>query len=71
LQAKLVLGLNYGQPVARIQTISYQQNILKRFLELILNDLKSGGFVQSERVAVGGYRLDHRPELITVVLIVR
>jgi len=45
LRALLVLGLNYGQPVTRIQTISEQQNIPKRFLEQILNDLKSAGFV--------------------------
>ena len=52
----LVLGLNYDQPVVRIQTISDQQNIPKRFLEQILNDLKSAGFVQSKRGVAGGYR---------------
>jgi Rrf2 family protein len=67
----LVLGLNYGQPVVRIQTISDQQNIPKRFLEQILNDLKSGGFVQSKRGMAGGYRLARRPEQITVASIVR
>jgi Rrf2 family protein len=67
----LVLGLNYEQPVVRIQTVSDQQNIPKRFLEQILNDLKSGGFVQSRRGAAGGYRLARRPEQITVASIVR
>ena len=62
----LVLGLNYGQAVVRIQTISDQQNSPKWFLELILNDLKSGRFIQSKRGAVGGYCLAHRPEQITV-----
>ena len=57
LRALLVLGLNYGEPVIRIQTISKEQNIPKRFLEQILNDLKSGGFVQSRRGVAGGYRL--------------
>ena len=33
LRALLVLGLNYDQPVIRIQTISEQQNIPKRFLD--------------------------------------
>jgi Rrf2 family cysteine metabolism transcriptional repressor len=67
----LVLGLNYEQPVVRIQTVSDQQNIPKRFLEQILNDLKSGGFVQSRRGVAGGYRLARRPEQITVASIVR
>ncbi len=49
LRALLVLGLNYGESVVRIQAISQQQNIPKRFLEQILNDLKTGGFVQNRR----------------------
>jgi Rrf2 family cysteine metabolism transcriptional repressor len=71
LRAMLVLGLNYEQPVVRIQTISDQQNIPKRFLEQILNDLKSGGFVQSRRGVAGGYRLARRPEQINLASIVR
>jgi Rrf2 family protein len=67
----LVLSLNYEQSVMRTQTSSDQQNIPKRFLAHILNDLKSGGFVQSKRVAAGGYRLPHRPEQIRAASIVR
>src|SRR2546425_13190176 len=54
LRALLVLGLNYGQSIVRIQTISQQQNIPKRFLEQILNDLKSAGVVESRRGVGGG-----------------
>jgi Rrf2 family protein len=71
LRALLVLGLNYDQPVVRIQTISEQQNIPKRFLEQILNDLKSAGVVQSRRGVAGGYRLARRPEEITLAVIIR
>jgi Rrf2 family protein len=71
LRALLVLGLNYGKSVVRIQDISDQQNIPKRFLEQILNDLKSAGFVQSRRGMAGGYRLALRPEKITLAEIVR
>src|SRR5271166_2210711 len=71
LRALLVLGLNYEQPVVRIQTISDQQNIPKRFLEQILNDLKSAGIVQSRRGVAGGYRLAKRPEEITLAAVVR
>lgn len=71
LRALLVLGLSYDQPVVRIQTISEQQNIPKRFLEQILNDLKSAGLVQSRRGVSGGYRLARRPEEITLAAVVR
>ena len=71
LRALLVLGLNYEQPVVRIQTISEQQNIPKRFLEQILNDLKSAGVVQSRRGVAGGYRLARRPEEITLATVIR
>jgi Rrf2 family protein len=71
LRALLVLGLNYGDNVVRIQTISEQQNIPRKFLEQILNDLKSLGAVASRRGAVGGYRLARPPENITLASIVR
>jgi Rrf2 family protein len=71
LRSLLVLGLNYDQPVVRIQTISEQQNIPKRFLEQILNDLKSAGIVQSRRGVAGGYRLARRPQDITLAAVVR
>src|SRR6185369_11761658 len=71
LRALLVLGLNYEEPVVRIKTISEQQNIPKRFLEQILNDLKSAGIVQSRRGVAGGYRLARRPEEITLAAVVR
>jgi len=71
LRALLVLAMNYEQPVVRIQTISDQQNIPKRFLEQILNDLKSAGIVKSRRGVSGGYRLARRPEEIPLAIIVR
>jgi Rrf2 family protein len=71
LRALMVLGLNYDQPVVRIQTISEQQNIPKRFLEQILNDLRSAGVVQSRRGVAGGYRLARRPQEITLATVIR
>ena len=71
LRALLVLGLNYGDNVVSIQSISRHQNIPKRFLEQILNDLKSAGIVQSKRGVAGGYRLARRPEDVTLASIVR
>ena len=71
LRALLVLGLHYDDSVVRIQAISEEQKIPKRFLEQILNDLKSAGVVQSRRGVAGGYRLAKRPEEITLASIVR
>jgi Rrf2 family protein len=71
LRALLVLGLNYGKDVVRIQAISEHQNVPKRFLEQILNDLKSAGVVQSRRGVAGGYRLAKPPNEITLATVVR
>lgn len=71
LRALIVLGLNYHQPVVRIQTISQLQNIPKRFLEQILNDLKSAGMLESRRGVGGGYRLKKPPEQITLAEVIR
>src|ERR1700753_2892406 len=71
LRALVVLGLNYDQNVLRIQAISDQQNIPKRFLEQILNDLKSAGIVESRRGIAGGYRLSKPPEQISLALVIR
>ncbi|MDB6125688.1 MAG: transcriptional regulator, BadM/Rrf2 family [Pedosphaera sp.] len=71
LRALIVLGLNYDQSVVRIQTISDQQNIPKRFLEQILNDLKSAGLVESKRGITGGYRLNRPPDQISLATVIR
>ncbi len=74
LRALIVLGLNYrprGDQVVRIQSISEQQNVPKRFLEQILNDLKSAGLLESKRGVAGGYRLRVPPEKITLAEVVR
>src|ERR1700722_15753407 len=71
LRALLVLGQNYGEGVLRIQTISDQQKIPKKFLEQILNDLKTLGVVESRRGAGGGYRLAQPPAKITLAVVIR
>jgi Rrf2 family protein len=71
LRALLVLGLHYGPSVVSIQTISQEQNIPKRFLEQILNDLKGSGAVESKRGMAGGYRLARPPQDITLAAVIR
>jgi Rrf2 family protein len=73
LRALLVLAQDYGpnDTVVRMQTISAKQNIPKRFLEQILNDLKSANIVESKRGIAGGYRLNRPPEKIPLAEIIR
>ncbi len=73
LRALLVLARDYqdDDKVVRIQEISTKQNIPKRFLEQILNDLKSAGILESKRGVAGGYRLRRPPERVTLAEIVR
>ena len=71
LRALIVLGMNTGSDVVRIQTISEQQNIPKRFLEQILNELKSAGILDSKRGLSGGYPLKLSPDKITLARVIR
>lgn len=71
LRALTNLGRRYGPHVVRIQEISDDENIPKRFLEQILNDLRTGGFVESKRGVAGGYRLAKSPEKIRLAAVVR
>jgi len=71
LRALLVLGIHYSETVISIQTISREQNIPKRFLEQILNDLKGSGAVESKRGISGGYRLARPPHEITLASVIR
>lgn len=50
----------------RTKSISQQWAIPQRFLEQILNELRSAGFVESRRGAAGGYRLARPPEKINL-----
>ncbi len=71
LRALVVLGLQYGDHVVPIQVISREQNIPKRFLEQILNDLKSARILESKRGVNGGYRLAARPDKISLAAVIR
>ncbi len=66
LKAVFELALrNTGQPV-KIHDIAGAQNIPPRFLEVILNQLRHAGFVDSRRGSEGGYMLARAAEDLTV-----
>lgn len=71
LRAMLALALHEGEEVVRIQAIAEEQRIPKRFLEQILNDLKSAGVVTSRRGVQGGYRLGRPADRVTLAKIIR
>ncbi len=58
------------EPVS-VQTIAAAQNVPARFLEVILNELKRSGLVESRRGSDGGYLLSGRPDDMTVGQVLR
>jgi Rrf2 family cysteine metabolism transcriptional repressor len=66
LRAILELALRYGRGPVKVSEIAEAQAIPIRFLEIILNQLKQGGFVESRRGNVGGYILSRHPSKLTV-----
>ncbi len=71
LRATFELARRNGRGPVKIGEIAEAQAIPGRFLEVILNQLKQGGFVQSRRGAEGGYFLARPPEKITVAEIIQ
>lgn len=55
----------------QIATIADTQRVPRKFLELILLDLKRAGFVQSVRGRTGGYRLAKAPAAISFGEVIR
>ena len=56
---------NQGEPI-RTYEIAEAQHISPRFMEIILNELKHGGFVESRRGNEGGYMLARDVQDLTV-----
>src|SRR5262249_31222149 len=71
LRAIYALAEHTDSRPLKIAEIAEQQRIPVRFLEVILNQLKGGGFVQSWRGAEGGDRLTRAPEDLMVGEIMR
>jgi Rrf2 family protein len=70
LRAVFELALRNSDGPVKIHEIARSQDIPVRFLEIILNQLKHAGFVQSRRGKVGGYILARVPQELTVGQIV-
>ncbi len=66
LRAVFHLALRNSDQPTKIHNIAVAQNIPPRFLEVILNELKHAGFVDSRRGNEGGYLLARSAEELTV-----
>lgn len=71
LRAIFELTKRAGEGPVKIGDIAQAQAIPQRFLEVILSQLKQGGFVESRRGAEGGYFLVRPGDGLTVGEIVR
>ena len=71
LKALVRLGNEFGKGNLLTGDIAKSAHIPKKFLELILLDLKRGGYVQSKPGAGGGYRLVQEPKKIAMADIYR
>jgi Rrf2 family protein len=66
LRAIFELSFRGSKEPVKIQTIARAQGIPARFLEVIMSELKHGGFVESKRGSDGGYKLARDANDITV-----
>jgi len=66
LRAIFELAKRHGHGPVKIAEIAHVQAIPVRFLEVILNQLKQGRFVESQRGSEGGYSLMRDPRSLTV-----
>ena len=70
LRALLYL-IEEGHDAVQLQRIAETQKIPRKFLELIMLDLKAMGIVQSVRGPKGGYKLKRHPSSISFGEVVR
>jgi Rrf2 family protein len=71
LKAMLALGSRYGEGPVQIATLSKQESIPIKFLEVILLNLKATGVLDSKKGPHGGYQLSRPPSTITVGSLIR
>lgn len=71
IRAVFELAKRRDQGPIKINEIAQAQKIPTRFLEIILNQMKHGGLLESKRGFYGGYTLIRSPDEITVGEILR
>ena len=70
-RAALELAVRYGSGPIMVKEIASNQGVSERYLEHILNSLRTAKLVKSTRGAKGGYELARHPSSITLGAIIR
>jgi Rrf2 family transcriptional regulator, cysteine metabolism repressor len=71
VRAVFELAKRHGQGPVKISDIAAAQAIPMRFLEIIMNQLRRAGFVESRRGPEGGYLLSSEPVEMKIGSIIR
>ena len=71
LKALLALAERFEQGPVLISELAESEGIPKKFLELILLDLKNDGILQSKKGKGGGYYLAKRPNSVSLGSVIR
>ena len=71
LKAMRALATRYGEGPILISEIAAPDRLPRKFLEMILLELKNQGLLQSKKGKGGGYSLAKPPDMITVGQLVR
>ncbi len=71
VRALFELAKRNGQGPVNVRELAMAQAIPPKFLEVILGQLKHGGFVRSHRGHEGGYEVAIHPDRLTVGKVIR
>jgi Rrf2 family protein len=71
LKALIVLAKEYGQGPVLVSEIARREGMPRKFLELILLDLRNDGTLHSRKGKGGGYFLVHPPNRVSVGHVIR
>ncbi|MGC1677925.1 MAG: Rrf2 family transcriptional regulator [Candidatus Binataceae bacterium] len=71
LKALTILAKEYGQGPVLISDIAQREDISRKFLEIILLELKNAGILQSRKGKGGGYSLGRPPQKISLGHVIR
>jgi Rrf2 family protein len=71
LHAMVYIAEQDSSKVVTINEIAVTKNIPRKFLEIILSELKNGGLISSRKGKTGGYYLQRKADEINILEIVR
>ncbi len=71
LHALVYIAEHDPSKVVTIQEIATKKNIPRKFLEIILSELKQGGVIVSRKGKTGGYYLERKPSEINILEVIR